>query len=224
MESIKSLMHFILHIDQGLNGLITQYGTQTYLLLFCILFAETGLVIIPFLPGDSLLFAAGALAASPAAPLNLWLLYLIFFCGALVGDNLNYFIGKKLGPKLFKNENSKIFRKQHLERTHAYFEKHGGKTVIMARFIPIVRTFSPFVAGLGAMTYRQFILYSVAGAALWVGVCVSAGYWFGQIAIVKERFSLVVLAIIAISLIPVVLEFLKHRRAAKVTTASKIHE
>ncbi|MEP6755005.1 MAG: DedA family protein [Chthonomonadales bacterium] len=215
MESIKSFVHFILHIDQGLNGLISQYGSQTYILLFCILFSETGLVVIPFLPGDSLLFAAGALSASANAPLNLWLLYIVLFSGALLGDNLNYFIGKKLGPQLFKNEDSKIFRKKHLDRTHEFFEKNGGKTIIMARFIPIVRTYAPFVAGLGAMAYRQFILFSIAGAAMWVGICVTAGYFFGQNPIVKQKFSLVVLMIVVISLVPAILEILKHRREMK---------
>lgn len=213
MGAIKSLLDIFLHMDKSLGNVIDTYHGGTYLILFLIVFAETGLVVIPFLPGDSLLFAAGAFAG--LGKLQLAYLLLLFFCAALLGDNLNYAIGKFIGPRLFHNENSKLFKRAHLEKTHKFYEKYGGKTVILARFVPIVRTFSPFVAGIGSMRYREFIGFSVAGAALWVGICSSAGYFFGSREIVKKNFSLVVLMIVAISLLPMLIEFLKHRAEEK---------
>lgn len=214
MGILHSAIETFLHLDRHLSDIIGQYGTLTYLILFLILFAETGLVVTPFLPGDSLLFAAGTLAAH--GDLKLPYLYLLFFAGALTGDNVNYFVGKFIGPSLFRDgRKSRFLKREHLDRTHAFFERYGGKTIVIARFVPIVRTFAPFVAGLGAMTYRQFILFCMAGAALWVGICTTAGYLFGQVPAVKEHFSLAVIAVVLISLLPAVYEILKHRRAQK---------
>ncbi len=196
---------------------IQQYGTQIYLILFAIVFIETGLVVMPFLPGDSLLFAAGALAARGI--LDVKLLVLLLIAAALAGDNLNYAIGKFLGPRLLRNENSRFLNRKHLERTHAFFEKYGGKTIIMARFVPIVRTFTPFVAGVGAMTYPGFLAFSVAGASLWVGACTTLGYFFGGLAPVKKHFEIAVIAIVLISVLPMAFELIKHRRDARNSTA-----
>jgi membrane-associated protein len=206
---LKNILDMFLHIDKSLGGIIEQYGTWTYLILFLIVFCETGLVVTPFLPGDSLLFAAGALAA--IGKLEYALLCLLFGMAALLGDNVNYFFGKYLGPRIFNKENSRFLKREHLDKTHAFYEKYGPKAIIMARFVPIVRTFSPFVAGLGRMSYSKFLTYCVVGAVLWVGICVTAGFYFGQIPFVKKNFSLVVLAIIAISVLPVAIEILRHR-------------
>jgi membrane-associated protein len=212
MAFLQNAWHFITHLDAELDALIVQYGTLTYLILFLIVFTETGLVIMPFLPGDSLLFAAGAVAGRGS--LNLWLVYVLCFCAALIGDNVNFFIGKFLGPRLFREgRRSRFLRKEHLDKTHAFFARYGGKTIIIARFVPIVRTFAPFTAGLGAMQYRQFIGYSILGAILWVGSCVTLGYAFGQNDFVKRRFEVVIIAVIMISLVPALIEYLKHRRA-----------
>lgn len=214
---MPNLLHTILHVDQELKRVILEYGTQTYGILFAIVFCETGLVVMPFLPGDSLLFASGIFAHPTAgsggeAPLNIWLLYLTFVCAALLGDNVNYQLGRLFGRNLFKNENSKIFKRSNLEKTHEFFDKYGGKTIIIARFVPIVRTFAPFVAGMGSMEYPRFLMYSVAGAFIWVGVCVSAGYFFGSIPIVQKNFSIAMIAIILVTVLPAVFEIIKHRR------------
>ncbi len=206
---MSNILHNLLHVDRALESLLKQYEHWVYLILFLIVFAETGLVVTPFFPGDSLLFAAGALAGSDK--LNFGLLLVIFFTAALAGDNTNYFIGKLLGPRILKRENSRWFSRKHLERTHEFFEKYGGKTIIMARFVPFVRTFTPFVAGVGAMTYVRFIAYSIAGAILWVGICVTAGYFFGSREVVRNNFTLVVLGIVFVSLLPAVFEYLIHR-------------
>ena len=210
MDLTPAFLDFFLHLDDHLAGLVDKYHTGIYLILFAIVFCETGLVVTPFLPGDSLLFAAGALAGS--GRLELPLLYLIFISAALLGDNTNYFIGKFLGPRILRNENSRILNRKHLDKTHAFFEKYGGKTIIIARFVPIVRTFTPFVAGIGAMTYGRFLLFSIAGALLWVGSCVTLGYVFGGLPAVKNNFTLIVLAIIFISILPAIIEFLRHKR------------
>ncbi|HEY0866472.1 MAG TPA: DedA family protein [Fimbriimonas sp.] len=209
------LIDFILHIDQHLKEIIANYGTQTYLILFAIVFAETGLVVTPFLPGDSLLFAAGIFAHPGQGPLSLPMLYLTFVGAALLGDNVNYQIGKRLGRRLFERENSKFFKRDHLAKTEHYFHRYGGLTIIIARFVPIVRTFAPFVAGMGAMSYLRFLLFCVIGAVLWVGVCVTAGYFFGAIPFVRENFSVAVLAVIGISVVPAVIEAVRHRAKAK---------
>jgi membrane-associated protein len=211
MEIFSTLADFILHVDRHLQTLASEYGIWLYAILFLIVFCETGLVVLPFLPGDSLLFAAGSLAAMPMSQLSPHWLFLIFTSAALLGDTVNYWIGRGLGQKVFHYEKSRFFNTAHLRKTHDYFEKYGGKTIIIARFIPIVRTFTPFVAGVGALPYPRFILFSVAGALLWVGLFSYGGYWFGQLPFIQSNFKLVILAIIAISLMPPAIEFLKHR-------------
>lgn len=204
------MSHISKLIIQLVNDGIQKYPTGIYAILFLIIFVETGVVVLPFLPGDSLLFTVGAFAAQGS--LNPVALLFLLMAAALTGDNINYGIGHYLGPRVFNKEQSRFFKRSHLERTQAFYEKHGGKTVIMARFIPIVRTFAPFVAGIGSMRYRQFISFSVVGASLWVGICLGAGYFFGNIQAVKEHFELVIIAIVLISALPMLIEFLQHRR------------
>ncbi len=210
METIKDLIDLFLHLDKHLNEIILQYGTFTYLILFLIIFAETGLVVTPFLPGDSLLFAAGTFAASGS--LDPFILFLLLSVAAIIGDSVNYAFGKYVGPKIFEKNKIKFLKKEHLDRTHAFYEKHGGKTIIIARFIPIIRTFAPFVAGIGSMTYGKFIAYNIIGGIIWVGIFVFGGYFFGNLPFVKNNFSIVIVAIIIISVIPAVVEFLRHRK------------
>lgn len=204
---------FILHINDHLANMVELYGVWVYAILFAIVFAETGLVVTPFLPGDSLLFAVGALATS-TGKLDPWwcagLVILAVFCG----DNVNYWIGRTLGPRVFSKEDSLFFHRKHLERTEQFYNKYGSRTVILARFVPIVRTFAPFVAGIGKMPYGRFILFSSIGSVLWTTVCLGAGVLFGEMEIVKKHFELVVLGVIAVSLLPLVFEVLKARRAA----------
>jgi len=210
MDWFFALADFILHIDVHLDEIIRTYGSWTYSLLFLIVFAETGLVVTPFLPGDSLLFAAGAFAARGS--LDVWSLFLVLTIAAIVGDTVNYAIGRYLTPRL---KNGIPFIKQkHLDRTHAFYEKHGGKTIVIARFMPIIRTFAPFVAGVGAMEYHRFVLFNITGALLWVSLFVFGGYFFGNIPAVAENFTLVILAIIFVSVLPGVIEVLRHRRRA----------
>lgn len=211
MDLVHWLIDFFLHLDQHLAEIIARHGTHTYALLFLIVFCETGLVVTPILPGDSLLFAAGAFAAQGA--LDAWLLFGLLGVAAILGDTLNYAIGHYLGPKVFHYPRSRFFNPEHLRRTHAFYERHGGKTIVIARFVPIVRTFAPFVAGIGAMSYGKFLAYNVVGALLWVGICVMAGYFFGNIPVVKENFSLVILAIVLISVAPAVIGIVQQRRA-----------
>jgi len=209
MEFIGKLVDLFLHLDKHLNDIIGQYGTWTYLILFLIIFCETGLVVLPFLPGDSLLFAAGAFAA--LGSLNVFWLFVLLSIAAIAGDTVNYWLGYWLGPKVFHREKSRFLNKKHLERTHAFYEKYGGKTIIIARFIPIVRTFAPFVAGIGSMTYWRFIAYNVIGGVAWVAICVFAGYKFGNLEVVKNNFSLVIVAIVLISVLPMLIEYVRHR-------------
>jgi membrane-associated protein len=209
MDLIKQLIDLVLHLDQHLVELVRNYGTWTYAILFLIIFCETGLVVTPFLPGDSLLFAIGALAA--AGGLDVMLIFVLLSIAAIIGDTVNYWIGHKVGPKVFHKENSRFLNKQHLERTHQFYEKYGGKTIIIARFIPIIRTFAPFVAGIGSMTYSRFLLYNIVGGIVWVGGFVFAGYLFGNIPVVKQNFTLVIVVIIIISIMPGVIEYLRHR-------------
>lgn len=213
MDLLHQLVDFILHLDRHLSEIIRDYGTWTYLLLFLIVFCETGLVVTPFLPGDSLLFAAGAFAGLGA--LDLWLTLLLLTVAAIAGDTVNYWAGHLIGPRLFRGEKVRFLNPKHLERTHEFFERYGGKTIVIARFVPIVRTFAPFVAGVGSMTYSRFLLYNVSGGVAWVGICVLAGYWFGNIPVVKENFTLVILAIIVVSILPAVFEVLRHRSQAR---------
>jgi membrane-associated protein len=209
MELLRSLADFFLHLDQHLSQIISQYGTWTHLILFLIVFCETGLVVTPFLPGDSLLFAAGTFAA--LGSLDLWLIVLLLIVAAIAGDSVNYWVGSYIGPRAFRGD-IRFLRKEYLDRTHAFYEKHGGKTIILARFIPIIRTFAPFVAGVGGMSYSKFITYNIVGAVLWVGLFVLGGYFFGNIPVVRDNFSVVILAIIAISVMPIAVEALRARR------------
>ncbi len=209
MDLLRSIVDLFLHLDQHLGQLISQYGTWTHLILFLIVFCETGLVVTPFLPGDSLLFAAGTFAALGA--LDLWVIVILLIIAAIIGDTVNYWIGAYIGPRAFRGD-VRFLRKEYLDRTHAFYEKHGGKTIILARFVPIIRTFAPFVAGVGAMSYPKFISYNIIGAVLWVGLFVLGGYFFGNISVVRENFSLVILAIIALSVIPFAVEALRSRR------------
>jgi membrane-associated protein len=209
------LIDFILHVDDHLKQLAADYGLWIYGILFLIVFCETGLVVLPLLPGDSLLFAAGALAAAPNSQLNPHLLFVLMSVAAVLGDTVNYWIGHKIGPKAFHAENARFFKRKYLERTHAFYVKYGGKTIVLARFIPIIRTFAPFVAGIGEMPYRKFIVYNVAGGIVWVALFTYLGYGFGNNPMVKDHFELVILAIIAISVMPPIIEYVRHRWGRK---------
>lgn len=212
---------FILHFDEHLANIIALFGPWTYVILFAIIFAETGLVITPFLPGDSLLFAVGALAGGEY--LNIWTVYVTLIIAAILGDTVNYWVGYHIGHKVFSKENSRIFNKAYLEKTREFYEKQGGKTIIIARFIPIIRTFAPFVAGVGKMHYNTFLFYNVIGAFIWVTSLTFAGYFFGGLPIVKENFEYAVIGVIVISLIPVIIEYIKHKREPKVTKEQLEH-
>ena len=205
------LFDFILHIDRHLHQLASEYGLWVYGIVFLIVFCETGLVVLPLLPGDSLLFAAGSLASLPDSQLSPHLLFLGLSIAAILGDTLNYWIGKKIGPKVFASQESRFFKREYLDKTHAFYLKYGAKTIVIARFIPIIRTFAPFVAGVGKMPYRTFIFYNIIGAVIWVGSFVYAGFYFGQLPFVQTNFKLIILAIIVLSIMPPVIEYLKHR-------------
>jgi membrane-associated protein len=209
MEFLSGLVDVVLHLDKHLVEIVGQYGAWTYGILTLIIFLETGVVVTPFLPGDSLLFAAGALAATGS--LEVVLLWLLLTVAAILGDTVNYWIGHAIGPRAFTSR-SRFLKREHLERTHAFYEKHGGKTIVLARFIPIVRTFAPFVAGIGRMSYRRFVAYNIGGGILWTTLFIFGGYFFGNLPVVKQNFSLVILAIIALSVAPAVVEFVKARR------------
>jgi membrane-associated protein len=212
MQLIMSFIDLFLHLDKHLNVIIADYGVWTYLILFLIVFCETGLVVTPFLPGDSLLFAAGAFAG--LGSLRPDLLFVLLAIAAILGDTVNYWIGNYIGPRAFSG-NIRFLKKEYLERTQAFYEKHGGKAIILARFVPIVRTFAPFVAGVGTMNYGRFIVYNVAGGIIWVAIFVFGGYFFGNLPAVQENFTLVILAIIAISVVPMIAEVLKDRLASR---------
>lgn len=213
MELLRRLADFILHIDKHLAEIIAQYGVGTNAILFLIIFCETGLVVTPFLPGDSLLFAAGAFAANPhtAGALNVWGLVVLLSLAAILGDSVNYAIGKRIGRRAFDGT-LPFIKKEHLERTERFYRKHGGKTIVLARFVPIVRTFAPFVAGVGIMEYRRFLAYNVAGGVLWVSLFTLGGYFFGNLPFVQRNFKLVIVAIILLSVLPIVWEFLRSRK------------
>src|SRR5882724_482375 len=211
MEWIHQGLDLFLHLDRHLDVAMRDHGTTwMYVVLFAIIFAETGFVVTPFLPGDSLLFAAGALAATPGSPMSVGLLLGLFCVAAIGGNTVNYFVGRLFGDKLAANF-PRIVKKEYLDKTHAFYEKYGGETIIITRFVPIVRTFAPFVAGVGHMTYLKFTAYNVAGGVLWVGLLTFGGYWFGQLEFVKAHFGIVELAIIFISVLPMVIEYLRHR-------------
>jgi membrane-associated protein len=204
-----NIIYLIIHVDKYLGSIIHQYGFWTYLILFIVVFCETGLVITPFLPGDSLLFAAGSFAA--IGVLNPFVLFISISIAAILGDTVNYWMGHYAGPRVFK-EKVRFLKKEYLERTHQFYEKHGGKTIILARFIPIIRTFAPFVAGIGSMTYGKFISFNIIGGIVWVAIFVYAGYFFGTLPFVKNNFSLVIIVIIIISVVPIVVELLKKKK------------
>jgi len=212
MEFLRLFIDVFLHLDKHLTEIVNEYHTLTYLILFAIIFAETGLVIIPFLPGDSLLFMAGSLCALPGAELNVWYLGGLLFIAAFLGDTVNYAIGKAVGPRAFSGK-LPFLKLEHLQKTEAFFAKYGGKTIILARFIPIIRTFAPFVAGVGTMEYRKFITYNLVGAFIWVTAGLGAGYAFGGFEVVKKNFSLVVIAIVLISLLPILIEAVRARKS-----------
>lgn len=208
MELLNTLLDFILHIDKYLQVWVTDYQALTYLILFLIIFMETGFVVTPFLPGDSLLFAAGTVAAMDNQPLNVFVLIIILLIAAFLGDNTNYFIGKFLGGTVYE-KNYRFIRREYLDKTHAFYEKHGGKTIIIARFMPIIRTFAPFVAGVGTMKYSRFISFSIIGNITWVFLFIGAGYFFGNIPFVKQNFSIVIVTIIFVSLLPMAYAIIK---------------
>ena len=209
MDLLTLIVDFILHVDVHLQELMNNYGLWVYGILFLIIFSETGLVVTPFLPGDSLLFAAGALTVGSAMDVNI--LALVLVSAAVLGNITNYTIGHFFGAKLFNNPDSKIFRRDYLDKTHLFFDKHGGKTIIITRFLPIVRTFAPFVAGMGAMTYKRFMAFNIVGGILWVCSFVYAGYLFGNMPIVRQNFTLLVMGIIVFSILPIVIETVRHR-------------
>jgi membrane-associated protein len=213
VETIQELIsRWILHLDTSLGGVVHDYGTWTYLILFTVIFCETGLVVTPFLPGDSLLFAAGALSAKPEFNLSVTTLFFILSLAAILGDTVNYWIGAYIGPRAFSGE-IRFLKKEYLDRTHRFFERHGGKAIILARFVPIIRTFAPFVAGIGSMTYAKFIAYNVIGGIAWVSLFLGAGYWFGGREIVQKNFTLVIMAIVLISVLPMVFEVVRAKLA-----------
>jgi membrane-associated protein len=209
MELITTFFDIFMHLDKHLGAVIQAYGIWSYLILFLIIFCETGLVVTPILPGDSLLFAAGAFAAAGALDVR-WL-FILLTIAAIAGDTLNYWIGSYLGPKIFHKEEVRFLNREYLDRTHRFYEKHGGKTIIIARFMPIIRTFAPFVAGIGKMTYVRFVSYNIVGGVVWIAAFIFGGYFFGNIPVVKKNFTLVILAIIFLSILPGIIEFVRHR-------------
>lgn len=224
MDYIYFIIDFILHIDVHLKELVSEYGIWVYAILFLIVFCETGLVVTPFLPGDSLLFVAGAISALDSNDLNVHVFVLLLIAAAILGDAINYLIGKYFGEKLFSNPNSKIFRQSYLDKTHAFYEKHGGKTIILARFVPIIRTFAPFVAGMSKMNYRHFAAFNVVGAIIWVTLFGYAGFLFGNEPVVQENLKLLIVAIIFISVLPMAIEFIRYRIGLKKQNSSSTLE
>lgn len=209
MEIISYFVDFILHIDTHLGEIISRYGTETYLILFLVIFCETGLVVTPFLPGDSLIFAGATFAAIES--LNVFVLFFVVLIAAVLGDTVNYHIGKYFSNKLYKLENNRFIKKAYIDKTQSFFERHGGKSIVLARFVPIVRTFAPFVAGIGTMSYKRFLSYNFVGAFLWVTLFTVAGYFFGNIPFVRDNFSIIIIAIIFISVLPPFIIFLKNK-------------
>ena len=212
MDFLVQALDMLVHVDVHLARLSSGLGPWMYILLFAIIFAETGLVIAPILPGDSLLFAVGALCALDGSGLSIGLMAILLFIAGVTGDAVNYSIGKKVGPGIFRAERSRLLNRAHLLRAQAFYERHGGKTIVLARFMPIIRTFAPFVAGIGKMQYRRFVVFNVAGAAAWVGSFLMLGYWFGNLPIVKSRFHYVILGIIVLSVLPAVIEAWRNRQ------------
>ena len=214
METIQQLFQYITHIDTYLVAFVAAYGVWTYAALFAIIFCETGLVVTPFLPGDSLLFAAGSIAAQPGSDISIQLLFIMLCLAAILGNKMNYTIGRFIGPRIFRAKSSWMLNQRHLEEAHRFYETHGGKTIIMARFIPIIRTFAPFVAGIAAMSLRSFTLYNLVSGILWTGTLLGAGYFLGSLPIIKDNFAIVIYSIIAISLMPAVFAAISQRKSA----------
>lgn len=212
IQAFHWISSFVLHLDVHLNQMAVEFGPWLYVILFLIIFCETGLVVMPFLPGDSLLFAVGALTAIDGSVLDFWVILFLLIGAGVLGDAVNYSIGKFVGPRVFKSTESVWLNREHLLRTRKFYEKYGGRTIVMARFLPIIRTLAPFVAGVGSMRYRDFAIYNVAGSILWVGSFLALGRWFGNLTVVKQNFSLVVLGIIGVSCLPLVLEFIRNRK------------
>jgi membrane-associated protein len=213
MEHVTQFINIFLHLDKYLSEIIQNYGYITYIILFIIIFCETGLVILPFLPGDSLLFAAGTFVAK--GDLSLGILYVTLCIAAVLGDSVNYEIGRFFGPKIAKQEKTRFLNRGHVERTHKFYEKYGAKTIIIARFVPIIRTFAPFVAGIGDMGYKRFLQYNVIGGIGWISICMLGGYLFGNIEFVKHNFSLVMLGIVIVSILPAVIEYIRYKLSSK---------
>jgi len=213
MNNLVFIVNFILHLDKSLVGIIQNYGLWTYLLLFLIVFCETGLVVTPFLLGDSLIFASAALAAMGS--LNVFTFFIVFFLAAVIGDTVNYYIGKKIGSKILEKENMRFIKEEYIIRAHSFYEKHGSMTIAIGRFIPIIRTFVLFVAGMGEMNYRKFIAYNILGGFLWVTLFTAGGYFFGNLPFIKEHFSFVLIAIIAISIVPAIVALIRERKNIK---------
>jgi membrane-associated protein len=213
MEHVTQFINIFLHLDKYLSEIIQNYGYVTYIILFIIIFCETGLVILPFLPGDSLLFAAGTFVAK--GDLSLGILYVTLCIAAVLGDSVNYEIGRFFGPKIAKQEKTRFLNRDHVERTHKFYEKYGAKTIIIARFVPIIRTFAPFVAGIGDMGYKRFLQYNVIGGIGWISICMLGGYLFGNIEFVKHNFSLVMLGIVIVSILPAVIEYIRYKLSSK---------
>ncbi|MCW8409926.1 DedA family protein [Legionella sp. PATHC035] len=210
---LNNFFDYIIHVDVYLNAIVSTYGFWTYFILFAVIFCETGLIVTPFLPGDSLLFAAGSIAAQPGNPLNISLLFLLLFVASVLGNQINFLVGRLLGPRIFSTDKSWLLNKKHLQETHAFYEKHGGKTIVFARFLPIIRTFAPFVAGIGTMRVVHFSLYNLISALIWIASLLSLGYFLGSIPIVKENFSVVIYGIIFISILPPIVTLLGRKRA-----------
>ena len=213
MEYLTQFIDLFLHLDKSLSTVIQTYGSTTYIILFMVILCETGLVVLPFLPGDSLLFAAGAFAAK--GDMDITLLFLTLCIAAISGDSINYEVGRLIGPRIARREKSRFVNKEHIAKTHEFYEKYGAKTIIIARFIPIIRTFAPFVAGFGNMGYKKFLHYNVIGGIAWVAICLFAGYLFGNIPLVKQNFTMVIFAIIIVSILPAVIEYIRHRSISK---------
>lgn len=215
METLYQIWDLVVHLNKHLNEMVEHFGVWSYAILFAIVFCETGLVVLPFLPGDSLLFAVGALAATEGSVLNPHLCFILLSAAAILGDTLNYWIGYLIGPKAYEAGRFRFIKKEHLDRTHAFYEKHGGKTIILARFVPIVRTFAPFVAGIGRMAYARFLIYNIVGGIVWPALFIYAGLLFGNIPQVQKNFPLVILAIVIVSVLPMVFEYIRHRKSSQ---------
>ena len=220
-DSLAYVIDLILHLDKHLSALSNALGNWMYIVLFAVVFCETGLIVTPFLPGDSLLFAVGALIALPDAGLSFPLMFVLLTIAAVLGDAVNYRVGKAIGPRVFRSEKSRLLNKDHLLKAQRFYEKHGGKAIFLARFVPIVRTFAPFVAGAGNMNYARFWMFNISGAITWVGLCLTAGYIFGNMEIVKKNFSLVMLGIIFLSIVPIAIEWWRDRRETQRAEVSK---